>query len=332
MGNWHCVPSSCGEVVYQEYEPPKIRYRYPGESWQEIVDADDYNLEQKKGQCYNKAYQAWGTFISTSSRRSQTPCGAKANWVVNDIPGKIISWEIIFPAPSIGLHVTLKTTSESASGQITTKNSSIVPYQLTCTSNYIVAGKDIEFLEFREQSSTVQGTDCDFLCIFTVTKNGQTVYTETRSVCPEVEKIPCKLSTTKKSIKIEKLPYLEKIEVVPYQYSAYRFPGIPAPIVQTDKIPTECLNIYNNAIFVIPPTGEGIYPNATPFDSLVTQICSYPGCPSPEYQVICDCGESCKSCPPNTCAVECDGHICCYDDSGISVESIALSDYCGGGS
>jgi hypothetical protein len=167
-------------------------------------------------------------------------------------------------------------------------------------------------------------------CIFKVFKNGAIVHTETRTVCPEVEKIPCKLSDINHSIEIKKLPYLEKVEVVPYAYSAYKLPGVTAPIVQADKIPAECLNIYNNAIYVIPPSGIGIYSNATPFDSFVAQICSAPGCPPPEYQVICDC--QCQTCPGDTCPIECGDRICCYNDYGVSVQSIPKSDYCGGAS
>jgi hypothetical protein len=44
MGNWHCIPSSCAEVVYQPYESQKVRWQYPGEPWQEIIGADDYSL------------------------------------------------------------------------------------------------------------------------------------------------------------------------------------------------------------------------------------------------------------------------------------------------
>ena len=166
-------------------------------------------------------------------------------------------------------------------------------------------------------------------CEFKVFKNGQIVHQETRAVCPEVEKIPCKLSDVRHSIEIKKLPYLEKVEVVPYAYSAYKLPGVPAPIVQADQIPAECLNIYNNAIYVIPPSGQGIYPNGTPFDSFITQICSAPGCLPPEYQVICDCN-NCQSCPDGTCPIECNNHICCYNDYGVSVAQIPKSNYCGG--
>jgi hypothetical protein len=56
MGNWHCVPSSCAEVVYQEYLPPVVRWRYPGENWQEI-EADDYSLAQIQQPCPGQPHE-----------------------------------------------------------------------------------------------------------------------------------------------------------------------------------------------------------------------------------------------------------------------------------
>ena len=58
----------------------------------------------------------------------------------------------------------------------------------------------------------------------------------------------------------------------------------------------------------------------------IAQICSPAGCPPPEYSYEClDC---CRNCPPNTCAIECDGHICCYESNSIAVESIPIGEYC----
>ncbi len=113
--------------------------------------------------------------------------------------------------------------------------------------------------------------------------------------------------------------------------SAYKLPGNPAPIVQIDPIPSNCLNVYNNAIFVIPPPIDALKdPDAVPFDSFVDQICSAPGCPPPEYQVLCDSCD-CENCPPGTRAVTCNGVVCCYGSDGKAVKEIAPEDYCGGG-
>ena len=163
-------------------------------------------------------------------------------------------------------------------------------------------------------------------CLFVVTKEGQTVYQETRAICPEVEKLPCRLNDERKEVKIEKFAYLERAEVVPYFYQNFGLGVFQA------KIPDECLCIYKNTLETIIPQFYGF---PTPTNTVqnvygyITQICSAPGCPPPEYQVLCDCND-CENCPPDTCAVNCDGNICCYDNSGVSIKEIAVADYCEG--
>lgn len=311
MGNWHCIPSGCAEVVYQEYESAKIRWQYPGENWQEI-EGDDYHLQQTSGtftggQC-NIRYRAYCVWDGVEK-------------VQTSINGKVTS-------------VTCSVSQAGNSYSITATNDK---GETRAGHNYHQYVQDKTYYEIRVRPfSTSQQDNCGTLssnCKFTVYLQGNVVYTETRNICPVVERLPCKLSDLHKSIEIKKLPYLEKVEVVPYAYSAYRLPGIPSPIAQADPIPPECLNIYNNAIYVIPPPIDALKdPDAVPFDSFVTQICSSSGCPPPEYQVICDCNyqNPCKSCPEGTCPVECDDHICCYNNYGVSILEIPLSNYCGG--
>ena len=76
MGNWHCIPSSCAEVVYQEYLPPVVRWRYPDEDWQEIK-ADNFTLSQDKGKCPTK-YHSYGSFYSKNL--SNVGCNITAYW------------------------------------------------------------------------------------------------------------------------------------------------------------------------------------------------------------------------------------------------------------
>ncbi len=45
----------------------------------------------------------------------------------------------------------------------------------------------------------------------------------------------------------------------------------------------------------------------------------FPDSSCPQVGVICDK----ERCPDNTCAVDCGDHICCYDNRGIAVKSIA---------
>ena len=92
-------------------------------------------------------------------------------------------------------------------------------------------------------------------------------------------------------------------------------------------MPKECLDIYIT-VTTVPTDLNDFIPTPgviNPYN-FIAQICSVPGCPPPEYQVICNC--DCESCPDGTCAVECDGQICCYDTDGIAIKSIAIDDYC----
>jgi hypothetical protein len=335
MGNWHCISSSCATVHYREYLGGKIRWRYGAEPWQEIA-GDDYTTEVKPS--YTR-----DTYYNYLYRR---PVGVANNNLVwsNDIVWagsirfngiqsfrlKIIHKGKTFYCPNNKYDTTVR----DKDGNI---GSDPIFNQRTADYYIEVVSQGVTTTIFRGSDGgqwaigfvAADGVPIPTVCLFKIFKKGVVVYTETRAVCPEVQKIPCQLSTIEKQIEIQKIPYLEKVEVVPYQYSAYKFPNLIPPIVQTDPIPSECLNIYNNAIFVIPPSGQGIYPNAKPFNSFIAQICSAPGCPPPEYQVICDCN-NCESCPDGTCAVECEGQICCYGSNGVSVKSIALENYCGG--
>ncbi len=58
MGLFHCIESSCARVEYQEYLPPVVRWRYPGEEWQEI-EADDYSIETIETELELDAYYYW---------------------------------------------------------------------------------------------------------------------------------------------------------------------------------------------------------------------------------------------------------------------------------
>jgi hypothetical protein len=329
MGNFHCVPSACAEVVYQPYETGKIRWRYGSEPWQEIIGADDYSLVVSNDLTRNGSYrliyqqaiilngsfQGWGgiSYFNISGTYNGIQNFCLFEWSVGAcLPGNADS--IWIGNPNIPAN---KPRSRSYGVRIWSQG---VAYNIFIGTSF---GLKLVDLEYRNLSLPQ-------LCKFTVTKKGVTVYQETRSTCPTVEKIPCLVTLTKRSLSIKKLPYLEKVEVVPYEYSTYKLPGVGAPIVQKTLIPPECLNIYNNAIYVVPPSGQGIYPNATPFDSFIAQICSAPGCPPPIYDVICD--DCCEKCPDYTCPIECGDEICCYNDYGVSVQVIPKSNFCGGAS
>ena len=333
MGNFHCIPSSCGTVIYREYLPPVVRWRYPGEDWQEI-EGDDYTVEQKKGQCY-AIYKVTGEYTRQSLNFSGvSECGITYGWYIKrDIPGKIINIEfhpeypVIFfdtvdknniQRPRLGYQMQAILPNGTIGGPIP------VVFQECNDSFKGYAGNNFRVTDI---SRVDGGADNCGDCIFTITNNSQIIHQETRDTCPEVEKLPCRLSDVTKKIKIEKIPYLERIEV---RSEGIDYISLLPPILQGYDIPEECLNIYLTYTLAPPIISEyKPIPGVTNPYQFIQQICSVPGCPPPKYEVICDCND-CESCPENTCVVECEGNICCYDKvTGKSIKSIPIDNYCG---
>jgi hypothetical protein len=340
MGNWHCITSSCATVHYREYSPPKTRWRYGAEPWKEI-EGDDYTIKQE---------------FDTNNRQTYTyqliANAYLAQAYQNEPAGTLI--EIYDNGSDLGI---LNNFSGAYRGQ---SNNTFIDYDYTYWSNgYCERRRKSTFLNYKGHQVRLYSTNgsdlyiynihnirgkylglasgirCNFYSKnnydFIVYKNQHIVYQESRSQPPEVQKIPCQLSTIEKQIEIRKIPYLDRVEVVDYAYdvrlgllvdsSNYGF------LVAKEPIPSQCLNIYNNSITSTIPTNVANTPENLYLQ--IAQICSAPGCPPPEYQVICDCN-NCESCPDGTCAVECEGQICCYGSNGVSVKSIALENYCGG--
>ncbi len=327
-------------MVYQEYEPPKIRYRYPGEDWQELI-ADNYELEQPfvpgaeqlhrnvikaKAICISRfppinslpaIYEAGELFDvivpATLVNRGAVASECSSNgdltyWRVNYNYTSIGSGNVCNRLPTVGIFRWAEDTSKTISTQYST---TIAPG----------ASKIINFQIERDESYAPL-TCNNSNCFFKVYYQGELIYEEDRVDCPEVEIIPCKLSEEYKEIDIDKIPYLERVEVTEYAYQNFGFG------VYQGNIPVECLNIYKNTTATIIPISDIIPVSTNSPQSaygFIGQICSYPGCPPPKYDVVC---QDCELCPEETCPVQCGDKICCYDQDGVAVKEIALEDYC----
>jgi len=331
MSNFHCIPESCARVVWREYLPPVVRWRYEGEDWQE-VEADDYSVEQQVGQCPTQ-YKIEGTYANANTKIGKK-CGERLLFR-GTFRGKFIRFK--FFHHSGFNHLMGGYEYEDYDGNIQTnlalgQSGELFAYdscrEVNRAERFAIATEQLILTNIYRTDG--EPDDCGG-CEFTITKNGAVVHTETRDDCPEVEKLPCRLSDESKEIEIEKREYLERIEVRNQDINLIYVSPLEAPLIDSSPLPPNCLNIYQT--FVTAPPFLSNYvplPGAFNLYSYVEQICSAPGCPAPEYTVICDCN-SCESCPSRTCAVECDGHICCYDtETGISVKQINLNDYCEG--
>lgn len=341
MGNWHCVSSSCARITYQNYLPPKIRWRYPNEEWQEI-EADDYSLENEVGAC-PVLYHAFGTFISKNSTRCnqvfywKTKGGVDGSTVESYLPvvTDYNQWALplknnrFFPVREINNNFYNNRTFVNGGISI----NYAAPEQACINDTGYSGGHSLNLVEILREDG--QPDNCGD-CTFKIFKNNQLVFeriTDAEIGCPEVEKLDCRLSDEYKKINIDKLPFLERVEVVNYAYDVRWGLILDTPdygfLLAKKRIPEECLNIYKNNItstipndfFQVANTPETGY-------NLIAQICSPSGCPPPKYQVDCDC--NCEECPPNTCPVLCGQSVCCYDqNTGKAVKEISVLEYCG---
>lgn len=325
MGNLHCITSGCATVIYREYLPPVVRWRYEGEAWQEI-EGDDYSIQREEMQCFvpyrfNWRHRPSSTrdweYFSRGSNSLFPPfsnfkflftdnCGKNSeNFPVHsDFPNSRCRgrWSFYYEGFD----------ENGNKGSYLNRDYGGNLFTQEATSEYLGSQRADELPD-----------NCGD-CILTITKNDEIVHTETRDTCPEVEILPCRLSDVYKEIKIDKVPYLSAIEVIPFARDAEKINGVPYPLNFVRPIPSECLNIYRNELFDPLPSGLPSEENEPGLGDYITQICSVPNCPPPEYEVICDCVERC---PPNTCSVVCGSNICCYDSNGISQKSIPISSF-----
>ena len=353
MGSWHCVNSSCAQLVYREYLPPVVRWRYPGEDWQEI-EGDDYSIEDVEPQFEytgRKAYQILATVAVNGRCPPDPPYGQfPTKWE----DGELITifalggwfapiWEVKlnFDITYLRFEITYTTNTGNAPTTYCKKRKVIFPCYTTKNGSSVTVAPGVsnflspgvspgaqvqwQLVELPEYDVKPCRNELPDECIFTVYFEGVVVYQNTQEGCPEVETLPCRLSKEYKEIGIEKIPYLERFEVIAW---AYQNLGLS---VYRDSIPNQCLNIYKNNITTIIPLPGGV---PTPTNTAqaaygyIAQICSGEGCPPPLYDVVCDCNQ-CESCPEGTCAVECETHVCCYDALGNPVKSIPIENYCG---
>lgn len=343
MGSFHCIPESCGRVVYREYLPPSVRWKYPDEDWQEIIGADDYALEQINRPQMGKSYylrascqaEMWthGNFgeiyngivypsIDTSSS-GQTIDGAVSSElfeIYGQCPSNRFNTNCDIGRRDIGARVTDAVDSKLFKATLWTQAPFTGGSVSFAKSNYLKFGTIAE--EQFEYIATDGSTS--YACRLIVSKSGKILHQETRDVCPEVEKLDCRLGN-EQQIQIEKTPYLSGIEVLSFARDAVRLRSNPFPTPTIRGIPAECLNIYRAELFDLLPSGAPDDPDEPVFGDFIAQICSAPGCLPPEYEVICNCNE--YECPPGTCGILCNGTVCCYDGEGQAVHSFDYGNF-----
>ena len=98
--------------------------------------------------------------------------------------------------------------------------------------------------------------------------------------------------------------------------------------ITTGEIPSECVNVYTAAPTISLGSLQTIDNTGTNY-TFIGQYCSSPDCDLPTVERSGDkCG---RACHPDTCPVLCGDSVCCYyQETGIAVTEIPLSEYIGG--
>lgn len=355
MGNFHCTTKDCARVVYQVYLSSVVRYKYEGEDWQEI-EGDSYAIEDSKSKYdlnERKNYKIYAKAI-VSARVPPASSGQPPRFVegqeIEVNVGGVFSAPIYDVQPVVnGKNVNTNVTYTKGTGGnqqytfcekvtqqwtlYTQTNGGNVRIKKDGGSYYeppidLVTGLyDLRFEEIDDAKPCAEEIEQN--CTFRVFKGSEekgltTVLEIVRDTCPEAEVVGCRLSGVDTEIKIKKVPYIETVRVLPHTLVAF------GANIYRGPIPDECLAVFKDYTSQILPLPGGFpAPNNGALNQdntfgLVEVICSYPGCPRPEYQVICNCNEEC---PPGTCEVRCGDKICCYGDDGVSQKSIPLSSF-----
>lgn len=325
-GSFYCVPSGKATVIYRVYNPPKLRYKYPDGDWQEITALNGgqltYTREREPGQCCPREYYVnfsikivrcfdMATIVNTT-RDALVP-GKIRGFYLGLMPGRITGTHFYAQIENCDGSISYRSIYSRISNFVTTG----CPNKNGSTSNIYLPACSFTINSIVPED---QGLDNCGDCVFQVFEDGQLIFQQKNPDCPQVANIPCSLSETENQIAITKIPYLERVEVVPYAYEAFGLNTYRVPI------PSECLNVYQSNITALIPPTEGVpVPTQISGYQFVDQICSAPGCPPPKFEVICQG----KECPDGTCTCVNGNTVCCYNDQGIAVEQIPLDQYTG---
>lgn len=317
----------------EKYEqPPRIRYQYPGQEAVEVI-ADDYSVEPETGKCQTD-YQAIGTFSGTVNNPNDQSmqCGNSYNWFTSPgdkIPGEIIDYRF---ANKNGTAQILTVTSIDVDGNVSETNHQcrIIAYDrfldqdVNVPAIYRDGCFDIDIRYPRGENFVLsnfvrldgEADDCGD-CVFKIIKDGEVVQELISPECPNVKKLACELGIPE-YLQIDTNP-LGYVEVTESGYSGIDGNGSPY------EMPAECLEIYNVSVYL--PIGSTTG-QTQPIRNRLGQFCSIAGCPPPRISPNGENCPECKTCPPNTCAIQCEEVICCHDLDGYVVETIPLDNYC----
>jgi hypothetical protein len=300
-----------GEVcIYSNnpiYTAKKIRYRYPGESWQEIV-GDRYTLEQTPPQWnslpmvqYRIYYQ--GVKISDGQR-------------VTNVPANVVTGGfVLVPTPFFGAWIRIPGTYRDTVYLVTSTGFKVFDQNGTRDIGHLYSYRGVAewptghnyTYNFQPEdlvsgsfsiTKVVRLSDNQEIppvtqCIFKVFNlANDLIFSATKDVCPEVEVIPESCI-----YKPEKERLVKKVVVGQFQSLRVDYQ-------------LNCATVWLDS----PPF---------PFSLQMYKECSEPPCPPPKIRLDKKCLELCQQCPPGTVTRVLTGsNIDCVDINGCIIKTI----------
>ncbi len=319
--------SRTARINVTPYLEARIEYQYPDEPMKTIFANGgelSYDVNQLVGQCPT-TYTVRVDYQASNTRSSS--CG---QWrTTQDAFGRR---DIQFTGKFLGLEVDQFERLVIVFENLTTGQ---IAYQFprSIVSSFIVARdscrrESVTDVGYALRNSWIwydlkridgQPDDCG-ACTFTVYRDGQQIINETREDCPEVQQFDCELGEVE-TYEIDLAP-LEILFITTSSEFALQNGTLNEGFDIAEIInflagnPDNCILIWKLE------RSFGFFYSIT----RIAQICSPIGCPPPEYNH--ECLNSCRSCPPDTCAVECGDHVCCYNSEGIAIETISIEEFC----
>ena len=262
-----------------------VRYQYPGEDWKFV--SGGARFEKASSGQIGVRYRVEGTY----NRAPYFACGVSQSWYIENVYPPIFGWRVELPDKGLYRNPTRFYASDRSGTQ---------------ERNYgiIVSGSgQLSYINGRPDCSDANADNFGLTYLFgslkitrTIRMDGQSdpctfkvfdsfnqiIYTETRAVCPTAEVIPCQYNDSDE----------QTFEVLGDGKMDLTVLELPV----TDSVRTTQIKLGDTVVKSLSsPSGCNLYP-----------------------KVVLDC-EAAKKCPPDTCEVDCRGHVCCFNEQGIAV-------------
>lgn len=303
------------------WEPKKIRYRYPGESWKEIP-GESYTVTPKFDIVRGGGYLDTWTLVSTKgtvvkegikSGTSNVPNGIFSTFNYSNggglsFTGTFISWKyfanppnIIFTAPIDGppfMYLIFTITFKNQANQLQTFDfTSWIPQEPQHRGYF--RSRAITEIIFKDSKNYIPPAiqkSCTFK-VFNIFN--QEILSITRDDCPEVIVVPERCY-----FKAENEKLVKKINIGFFQDLEIKYNGNCATVLLKS------------------------YPLPIPIE-IYKECSDNPNCPPPRIRFDKKCEEKCEQCPPGTAIkVLLGSRIACVDAVGCVLKSIKYKPGC----